>query len=622
MGSLQSSMHVYGNDPYETKRLEALHRLELLDTPPTEAFDRITRMAARLFNLPISAVSLTDSNRQWFKSRVGIAHTFIPREKAPCAEVAESATMLVISDLLDNHKYCDSHLAQNGIRFYAGAPLITDDGYCLGAMCILGTEPREASAEDIASLQDLAAMVMSQIELQHALGRLDPISGLPNRKQFKEDFDDLRMYSACSGVRLLVIVNLARPEEVRDGVRVMGASHLEDLIRQSAASLRLILGSGRAIYHVAETQFTFFALPGVELEAYSKDVARLLRENRNTIDSPFLTTISVGIVPLHLGHAEYNDVLRMAHSASQDAFEAPEHVCIYSQEQDAAHLHRFTLLKKFGQAMKNPDRLRLVYQPRIDIGSGACIGAEALLRWTDPELGAVSPGEFMPLVELSSMARQITAWVLDTAIFQLKQWQQKGISIQVSVNISASNLLEPDFCERLVATLEKHQVDSSSLELELTESALMSHPGKARAMLESIAKTGVRLAIDDFGTGYSSLSYLQNLPAHVVKIDQSFVRELFHDERKKSLVKAMVGLSHDLGYRVVAEGIETEQAFAFLKSIGCNEAQGYLFAKPLPSNELTDWFGQRKALLNKKPIATGLNQVDVQRLTITAEGTI
>lgn len=379
---------------HEAQRLEAVHRLDLLDTPPTEAFDRITRMAATIFNLPISAVSLTDSDRQWFKSRVGIAHASIPRPKAPCAEVADSAAVLVIPDLLGDQDYRNSHLAQNGIRFYAGAPLMTDDGYCLGAMCVLGNVAREASAEEIASLKDLAAMVMSQIELQHALGRLDPISGLPNRKQFREDFEDLRMDSASTDARLVVMVNLARPEEVRDGVRVMGSSHFEELIRQSAKSLKQLLGKGRSVYHVAETQFAFFALPDVDLPAYRKDVAQILRAHRTGTKTAFLTTISIGIAPFLLGQVEYGDVLRMAHNASQDAFEVDEHVSVYSLEQDAAHLRRFTLLNKFSQALDNPDCLRLVYQPRIDIASGACIGAEALLRWTDPELGAVSPGEF------------------------------------------------------------------------------------------------------------------------------------------------------------------------------------------------------------------------------------
>ena len=171
----------------EDARLAALHQLGLLDTAPTEAFDRITRMASQLFGLPIAAVSLTDSDRQWFKSRVGVDHCSIPRDRAPCAQVAESSHDLVIPDLLLDPCFRDSVLASAGVRFYAGAPLTTREGFCLGAMCVLGPEPRQTSEAEMASLHDLAAMVMAQIELQHAFGRVDPLSGLPNHNQFIED---------------------------------------------------------------------------------------------------------------------------------------------------------------------------------------------------------------------------------------------------------------------------------------------------------------------------------------------------------------------------------------------------------------------------------------------------
>lgn len=158
--------------PDENARVDALRNLDLLDTPSSEAFDRITRLAAKLFNLPISAVSLTDTNRQWFKSRVGVAHQQIPRDRAPCAQVADTSAPVVIHDLLIDPFYRESLLAESGIRFYAGAPLITDDGYSIGAMCVLGMEPRGISTEELAALTDMAAMVMTQIELKYALGRI------------------------------------------------------------------------------------------------------------------------------------------------------------------------------------------------------------------------------------------------------------------------------------------------------------------------------------------------------------------------------------------------------------------------------------------------------------------
>lgn len=504
------------DDRYEVERLDALHCLELLDSAPSEAFDRITRLATQLFNVPVSAISLTDIDRQWFKSRVGISYNTIPRDRAPCAQVTDTSSVLVLPDLLDDAFYRNSHLAKSGIRFYAGAPLVTGIGFTLGSMCVLGTEPREASATEIASLRDLAKMVMDQIELQHALGRTDPISGQPNRKQFQEDFSDLDKDGNPLVPRLLVMVNLAKYEEVRDSVRVIGSTFIDNYIRRAATKLKELIGKERTLYHVAEGQFVFFASSDVDLPSYRKKLALLLRTRNMSEKSRFLITTSIGIVPFIFGEVEYDDVLRMAHSAAQEAFEADDYVSVYSPVQDEGHFRRFSLLTSFGTALENLQQLSLVYQPRIDLESGSCTGAEALLRWTSPKLGPISPAEFMPLVELSSMARLTTAWVLDTAIGQLSQWHKDGIAIQLSINISASNLMEPDFVERLATLLKRHGVPPASIELELTESAIMSNPSKAQAKLEAISRVGIRLAIDDFGTGYSSLAYLQALPADVV----------------------------------------------------------------------------------------------------------
>lgn len=204
----------------EEGRLDALRQLNLLDTSPSESFDRITRMASQIFGLPVAAVSLTDSDRQWFKSRVGITHMSIPRDRAPCARVAESTEIVLIPDLLADECYATSILAGQGVRFYAGAPLTTREGYGLGALCVLGTEPRNATPAEMSALNDLAQIVMSQIELQHAFGRIDPLSGLPNRTQFLDDLEDLGRNETGSR-RLAVLIELARAEQLNNGVRVM-----------------------------------------------------------------------------------------------------------------------------------------------------------------------------------------------------------------------------------------------------------------------------------------------------------------------------------------------------------------------------------------------------------------
>jgi EAL domain-containing protein (putative c-di-GMP-specific phosphodiesterase class I)/GGDEF domain-containing protein len=580
----------------EAARLDVLRKLNLLDTPPSEAFDRITRLAARLFDVPVAAVSLTDSDRQWFKSRVGVEHDSIPRAKAPCAQVADEGAMLVIEDMQEDACYRDSVLGVSGVRFYAGAPLVTHDGWCLGAMCVLGTSPRTVTDAERAALADLASMVMEQIELQHALGRVDAVSGLPNRTQFREDFKDLSMDNPRGESRLAALVNLASPEQLGNAMRAMGASYLDEIVGEAVRMLDATIGQTSTVYHIGATEFAFLAPAGTALDAFCVHLEEWLRRRAQSVTSRFVTTATVGVVPFQLGPTLCADLLRNLHSAARHAFEMDRSLSVFSWEQDAVYRRRFWLINEFGAALENSGQLRLVYQPKVDLETGACIGAEALLRWSHPTFGDVSPAEFIPIVEQTSMVRATTHWVVETALSQLAQWRDEGLELQVAVNVSAVNLLEPDFCARIVDGLRRHGLPASSLALEITESALMKNPRLAEATLHALDAAGVRLAIDDFGTGYSSLAYLQSLPAQVVKIDQSFVRGIECDERKRSLVSAMIKLSHDLGHRVVAEGVETADVLDVLKRADCDEAQGYLYARPLAPQAFVQWVEQRGAV--------------------------
>ena len=581
--------------PYETARLEALRRLDLLDTPPSEAFDRITRMAAQLFDLPIAAVSLTDGDRQWFKSKYGISHDTIPRLRAPCATVADNGELLVVPDLLEDDHLRDSLLADSGIRFYAGAPLNTSEGYCLGAMCVLGLEPRQITPAERQALKDLATMVMAQIELQHALGRIDPVSGLPNRNQFIIDFNDLELSEPGGDMRLGALVSLATPQEVSDAQRVLGSGYVDEMVRDTVPQLRI--GGAGKIYQVASTQFAFLAPSGVTLETFRVQMQAWLDARAAFGQARFITTTTVGIAPFTVGQTEGLDLLRNMHSAAHDALAAERCVRVFSSEHDAILQRRFWMISAFGAALESHNQLHLVYQPKVgmrdDGRPGACTGVEALLRWSHPEQGSISPGEFIPVIEATSLARATTEWVLEAAMRQMAVWRQDGIALQVAVNVSAVNLEEPDFCDRVLQRLQRYGLAPASLAIELTESALMRNPKVAQATLERLGRAGIQLSIDDFGTGYSSLAYLQSLPANVVKIDQSFMRNIAHDERRRALVQTMIKLSHDLGHKVVAEGVETTEVEAILRAAGCDEVQGYLHARPMAPNVLAEWMAGR-----------------------------
>ncbi|WP_375393168.1 EAL domain-containing protein [uncultured Sphingomonas sp.] len=573
----------------EEARLDALSQLKLLDTPPSETFDRITRMASQIFGLPIAAVSLTDRDRQWFKSRVGVDHCSIPRGGAPCAQVAETTQPLVIEDLLTDACYADSPLGRAGTRFYAGAPLVTSDGYGLGALCVLGTEPRCATASELAALVDLAAMVMAQIELQHAFGRIDPVSGLPTRNQFRDDLIDLAR-DHPGEKRFAVMIDLARDDQLSRITRAMGAARVDELIREASQALRAAVELTHTAYHVGPAQFVFFSAPDVEQSAYMELLQSKFESLSATSSVRFVTSIAIGVRPFVVGQATPEDILRSAASAAQDARQVDGSIALYSVSTDTAHQRQYRLLRDFGAALEATDQLRLVYQPRVDLASGRCVGAEALLRWRHPLLGDVSPAEFIPIIEHTSLAKTTTQWVLDAALDQLVRWDEVGITIALSVNISATNLAEVDLIQRIQLGLLTRRLRPDRLEIELTESAIMDEPDQALAMLQELASAGVGLAIDDFGTGQSSLAYLQRLPAQVVKVDQAFVRNLNRAEGADFvLVETMIGLAHRLGFRVVAEGVETSEAATILARIGCEGAQGFLFGRPMEADRIGPW---------------------------------
>ncbi len=363
----------------EELRLDALHRLNLLDTAPGESFDRITRMAARIFDLPIAAISLTDRDRQWFKSRVGIDHWSIPRHKAPCAQVAETAATVLIPDLAADSSYRTSLLADQGVRFYAGAPLTTREGHSLGALCVLGTEPRQVTEEEMGALGDLAQMVMAQIELQHAFGRLDPVSGLPNRTQFLEDLADLGR-DRPGERRLAVLVDLARQEQLDNGLRVMGAAYLDRFIEEAARAVTAAIGRGRTAYHIAATQFAFLAPPGFSEEVYVATLRDILAGFRARSRDRFIMATSIGVAPFVTGETSPAVVLRTAHGAAQDARSSATRVSVYSAVEDDIHQRRFRLLTDFGRALHEEGQLSLAYQPRVDLATGATPMLVAMMK--------------------------------------------------------------------------------------------------------------------------------------------------------------------------------------------------------------------------------------------------
>lgn len=570
----------------EAARLNALRDLRLLDTPPSDSFDRLTRMASRLLGAPVSTISLTDGDRQWFKSKVGVDLVEIPRDQAPCNYAIKSDTIFVVPDLLEDERFRTSPLAQAGIRFYAGAPLITRSGFGLGTLCVVDTAPRDVTPDERGTLRDLAALVMAQIEVQNMIGRVDATTGYPNQHQLFEDLEEqARQRPGRNGAA--VVVEIMPAAEIAHATRVLGTNHADTLAKWAMQAIQRGIGNAARLYHVSHMRCVVLGdvdtSPAVSL---AERVAGALAEPILCGSVPVTLAPVVGCYDFVTGEATPEHVLRRLLNAGDDAHDNPARIASYDPVHDQRMARSFALLNDFEAALASDDQLQLVYQPRIELATGRLLGVEALLRWRHPTLGNVSPGEFVPLVEQTALVRPMTDWVFATAIRQAVAWSRAGLDICVSVNASARNLDEGDFAERLLHAVREARLHPRHIELEFTESATARDQAGVISQLEMLHEAGIAIAIDDFGTGYSNVSYIQQLPVSVLKVDRSFVSDLATSEKNAKLVRSMIAMARDLGYRVVAEGIETQEVYDLLIAFGCDEGQGYFMAKPMPASDL------------------------------------
>jgi EAL domain-containing protein (putative c-di-GMP-specific phosphodiesterase class I) len=237
----------------------------------------------------------------------------------------------------------------------------------------------------------------------------------------------------------------------------------------------------------------------------------------------------------------------------------------------------------------------LHYQPKAALGSGEVHAVEALVRWAHPTRGLVPPDEFIPLAQQTGLIKPLTLYVVDEALRQCKAWQREGLSLCIAVNLSMRNLLDLEFPDDVRHLLDTWQVDPGLLEFEITESTMLADPVRTKLILDKLSAMGIRLAIDDFGTGYSSLAYLKKLPIDEIKIDRSFVMHMREDMDDATIVRSTIDLARNLGLDVVAEGVESEEAWEQLSTLGCTVAQGYFLSKPVPADELRNWLLQRAA---------------------------
>jgi EAL domain-containing protein (putative c-di-GMP-specific phosphodiesterase class I) len=278
-------------------------------------------------------------------------------------------------------------------------------------------------------------------------------------------------------------------------------------------------------------------------------------------------------------------------------------VNLYDPDRDQNSPRRLALAAELRRAIDD-GLLEVFYQPKVSVSTGEVVGAEALVRWLHPRHGLLLPDEFIPLAESTGLIHPLTAFVLGAGLRQAAAWRTRGIDLNIAVNISARNLLDDDLPGNVAALLAAADVRPAALTLEITEDSIIVDPQRSLAVLGQLHADGIRLAIDDFGTGYSSLSYLKQLPVDEVKIDKSFVMNMALDESDATIVRSTIDLGHNLGLSVVAEGVETVEAFDQLLQGGCDIAQGYLFSRPVPAVAFERWMRARRSGRSARPLPT------------------
>ena len=313
-----------------------------------------------------------------------------------------------------------------------------------------------------------------------------------------------------------------------------------------------------------------------------------------------VVTPSIGIALYPDDGADFETLSRCADAAMYKAKQDGRNSYRFFTAAMQARSDRTLMLENALRRALERGQMSLVYQPQVSLESGGLVGAEALLRWNHPELGAVSPAEFIPVAEVTGLILPIGEWVMRTAVAQLKAWMAQGMPpITLAVNLSSVQFRHADLPELVTTILQEAQLPAGLLELELTEGVAMNDPLGAIAIMNNLHERGVRMSIDDFGTGYSSLSYLKKFQVYKVKIDQTFVRDITDDPDDKAIVGAIISMATSLGMQTIAEGVETAGQLEFLKAKACTEAQGYFFSRPLPPAQLLDFWREYEA--NAKP---------------------
>jgi diguanylate cyclase (GGDEF)-like protein len=474
------------------------------------------------------------------------------------------------------------------LRELAGTALRLERGDYRGQIDVRRDDEVGALAKAFDSMRDGIAKRETEIR---RLAYWDPLTNLPNRAQFVQLLEDALAEAKKHEQPVYVLMmDLDRFKHVND---VMGHNFGDELLRQVAERLKLRVAEAYASAHLARLGSDEFAvlLPDSNNEQAQRIAASILQALEAPL-SMYEQTVDMGAGMGIAGFPENGkdpeELLSMAEVAMDHAKLRNDGAIVYNASMDTSSAKSLSLLTELRHAIER-NEFRLHLQPKCRLDTGEVVGAEALVRWVHPERGNVFPDEFIPFAEQTGFIRVLTLWVMERSAEMCRDLAQRGIHLKISVNLSTRDLMDQDLPGKFNDILVRHKLSPASFCLEITESAIMDDPVRAQQTLERLHLMGVDLSIDDFGTGYSSLAYLKRLPVNELKIDKSFVLNMENDMGDTKIVRSTIDLGHNMGLRVVAEGIESEAVWRLLAALGCDQGQGYFMSRAIPGEQLAAW---------------------------------
>jgi diguanylate cyclase (GGDEF)-like protein len=583
----------------ERERRELLDRLSRIQrsishhAPLQEVLDAISEGAAELLGEPVAGVVMIDPenpSQLTSLSLVGFAReTSEEARKLPAGVGAAGRAIaedsLVVIDDFRNETGAHPSFVESGVEAAIAAP-VREAGKVAGALSVgsrrKGRRFTEAEREVLTAFADHASLALTDARLSDQVDRAlhDSLTELPNRACLADSLgEQLR-----KGLNpALIALDLDKFRAINDRVGHEGADRV---LVELAARLRSHAGE-RAIVGRLEGDAFAFVCPPEDSRELAEGLLAAVAEPFDLDGRELRMTVSVGLA--NSGDSA-EQMLRHADLAMYRAKSGGgDRVVVFEPGMHTELIERLELQDDLARALDEGEIIAH-FQPKVDLRSARVIGVEALVRWNHPERGLVSPAEFLPLAEAGGHMRTLTERVIEFSTRAAGDWWHSGLGLQLSVNLAASGFSEADWnLERFVAeTLARTGLPGKALQFEVTEDALMADPTVATETLKKLSELGATISIDDFGTGHSSLGRLKSLPIDELKIDRSFVQDLTNDE-DKTIVRSTIHLAHQMGLQVVAEGVETDEAWRQLRSMGCERAQGFLIAKPLPARQVPAW---------------------------------